>query len=257
MMIRGAKRVVCAALFVLMSARGAEIVGQQTAPAPAVFAWKSRYAEALEAARRHQLLVAVYFRPVVGVEPRSLRLAAKTKNLGRLVSGVRVGSAEVVELKERFRVASFPSLVVLDARERVLMHWPGNIPSDVWTRVARTFRQLKEQHAGEEKDLEAARALFDSGRTDLAYRRLSPLLRSRRTALGVLRAAKELEARMIAAGEERILLVLAAEGLVPDARLKERLRELFAEPMPLALKNARDRELRRIGTMTIGGRSAD
>ena len=256
MMIHGARRVVCAALLVLMSARGAEVVGQQTAPEPAGFAWKSRYADALEAARKHQLLVAVYFRPVVGIEPRPLRFAAKTKNLGRLVSGVRVGAAEVVELKERFRVTSFPALVVLDARERVLMHWLGNIPADVWSRVARTSRQLKEQHAEEEKDLEAARALLDSGQTDLAYGRLSPLLRSRRTALQVLRAAKELEARMIMAGEERILLVLAAEGLIPDARLKERLRELFAEAIPPPLKKARDRELRRLETMTIGGRRA-
>lgn len=223
--------------------------------APAVFSWKPRYAEALEAARRHDLLVAVYFRPVSGEEPLPLQRAPKTKDLGQLVSGALVGPAEVLELKERFAVSQLPALVILDTRETVLMHWEESIPADVWARVARTARRLEERRESEEKDLEAACELFDAGRADLAYRRLSPLLRSRRTASRVLRAAEALEARMVEAGEARILAVLAAEGLVPEDRLRQSLRDLFAEPLPPRLKEARDRELRRLETTTIGGRT--
>lgn len=229
------------------------LAGGQTAPP--VFSWKSRYADALEAARKQQLLVAVYFRPVLGSEPRPLRLASKTKNLGRLVSGVRVGAAEVLELKERFQVERFPALVVLDERERVLMHWQEPIPPDVWARVARRFRQLEERRARQEKDLAEARTLFDTGQPGLAYKRLRPILRSGRTARRVFSAAKDLEAHMIEAGEERLLLVVAADGLIPDAQLVERLRALVYEPMPPRLKETLDHELRRLETTTIGGRA--
>ncbi len=131
-------------LVVLGAHRGAEtLAGQQGAARG--FSWKSRYSEALKQACQRQLLLVVYFRPVIAVEPRALFFARKTANLERIVAGVRVEAAEVVELRKRFAVKQFPAVVVLDCRENVLMHWHENIPADLWKRVATMFRSQREE----------------------------------------------------------------------------------------------------------------
>ncbi len=236
--------------------RGAEtLAGQQGAARG--FSWKSRYSEALKQACQRQLLLVVYFRPVIAVEPRALFFARKTANLERIVAGVRVAAAEVVELRKRFAVKQFPAVVVLDCRENVLMHWQEKIPADLWKRVATMFRSQREEKAKEEKVLRAAQKLFDSGQPNLAYRKLRPLLRSGKTASRVLDAARELEMSMIEAGEERILLALAGEGLIPDKQMAARLRRVFSGPVPPRLEAVLNRELRRLRTTTIGGRKAE
>lgn len=218
------------------------------------FVWRSTYRAALDAALKARRPLLVYLPPGDGgdgpqaVETLPARLAAPA-----LLEGVRASADEVLELMERFRVKKLPAVVLLDRRERVVAGWEGGIPADLPQRLVAAVRKIAER---EEKDLKLfreVRKIAETGNFEGAYQKAVPLLEGEATVPEVLAALRRLEARLLETLLDRALVILAGEGLRPEADLVRELESLRGTTSHAGFRRSVDREIARLrGTRTPG-----
>jgi len=225
---------------------------------PARFTWHTAYADGLAAARERQKPLLVYFPPVrPSEEPAALRGAAAILGASPPLECLRVSADEVVDLKERLLLKRDPpAAILLDRRENEVDRWEGNDLSspDFWQRVRGRLLEMEHRVEEEDKLVEEARHLADSGDLDGAYRKIAGLLASKRTAPEALSAARALDGRARDAARKKMLEILAGEGLSNDGELRKELEKLLSST---AHTDARDEilmEIARLERGTIGGR---
>ena len=169
-----------------------------------------------------------------------------------MAEGARVGSADIEDLVTRFEVKSVPALLLLDRRENLVLKWEQKFPREPWSAVEAAVRRIVKKDEEDAKVLHDGQSLEAGGDLEGAYRKVAPLIASRKTAPDTLSAARKIEARYGAEMRRRMLRVLGKEGLVPEAKL---IRELEALGSANAHPGARrdiEREIARLRETTPG-----
>jgi hypothetical protein len=224
-------------------------------PAPAAFAWKGTYGEALSAALRRRTPFVLYFPPIdPAAEPPVARLAPRALGTPPIVEGARVGADEIVDLKQRFRVMELPAVLFVDRRGNVVHRWEGRIPANLWALVETLVRRVEKREAEDGKVAAEGLALAAAGDAEGAYRKVVPLLESERTDPETLARARAIEAKVLSAGRRRMLEALSLEGLAPDADLVERLASLMAREVHPRIRAEIGREIDRVRERRLGAR---
>jgi phosphoglycolate phosphatase-like HAD superfamily hydrolase len=229
------------------------VPAQEREPAPAPFTWKATYREGLEAARRRRRLLLLYL-PPAGDRPEPAVLAHAARQLGSppAVEGVRIGSADVEAILQRFAVRKLPVLLLLDRRENVVARWEGEAPAGLWTTLRQAVRRQEEREAGEAREAEEARRLALAGKLDAAYRKAEALRRSPLAAPESEAAARDVLGLVEREGERALMRTLAREGLASDSELREGLREVRRSAPHPATRAAIDREINRLERGVVG-----
>jgi hypothetical protein len=183
-----------------------------------------------------------------------MRAAARALGAPPLVDGVRVGAAEVRALLDRFEVKRIPCLILLDRRENVVARWESPLPGDLWSSLRAMARKLERRDRETEKvAVEALRSARDGGE-EAAYRKVAPILASPDASPEALAAAREVEAILLRRVRERLLVILAREGIRADADVLADLEALRAGTGHGGLRKEIGREILRLRRGTVAGR---
>ena len=217
------------------------------------FSWRPGYADGLAAAIETRRPLLVYFPPIEAAdEPRFLALAPRALGVPPLAEGARIGSADIADLVRRFEVKKVPALLLLDRRENVVLKWEEKFPRDPWSAVEAAVRRIVKKDEEDAKVLRDGQSLEATGDFEGAYRKVAPLIGSRKTAPDTLSASRKIESRYGAEMRRRMLRVLGKEGLVPETKLIRELEVLGAANAHPGARREIEREIARLRETTPG-----
>ncbi len=237
-----------------VSVRWGGPVEGQSGDAIAAWEWQTELETALELARDEDRLVFVYFRPASGSGSPAITRGPRLAELRARVVGLRVSAAEVVALRERLGIATLPAVALLDARENVAWKREGSLAvKSLWTRVRKTDAIYRRRRDEDRTTIERARETFSRGALVDAFGAIRPFLESTHAAPSVLDLATDLEAAIAVAAKTELRVALAAEGLISDSELIDRVGGALGEALPRAALRFRESEIARIRGGTLGG----